>query len=141
MDSTLQSLTKYLTAQNLMTTIITFGWRMLSALIVLAIGMIIIRLLSSITRSTLKRTVRDTTVRRYTLSALKILLWIILIIILLSVFGIETTSLAAILAAAGLAIGLALQGSLSNLAAGFMLLLFRPFKAGEEIEVATVTGT
>jgi small conductance mechanosensitive channel len=140
MDSTLSSLAKYFTAANLTTTLVRFGWKVLSAIIVLLIGLILIRIVTSLVRSTLKRTVRDTTVRSYTQSAAQIILWVILVIILLGVFGIETTALAALLGAATLAIGLALQGSLSNFAAGFMLLLFRPFKAGDEVEVSNVTG-
>ncbi len=62
------------------------------------------------------------------------------IIACLGVFGIETTSFAAVIGAAGLAIGLALQGSLSNLASGVMLLLFRPFKLGDVVKTAGVTG-
>jgi small conductance mechanosensitive channel len=141
MDSTITSLTKYFAAANLTTTLIKFGWKALSALLVLAIGVVLIKAIISVVRSALKRTVRDATVRNYTQSATRIILWIILVIILLGVFGIETTALAALLAAATLAIGLALQGSLSNFAAGFMLLLFRPFKAGDEVEVSNVTGT
>jgi small conductance mechanosensitive channel len=59
----------------------------------------------------------------------------------LSQFGIETTSLVAVLGAAGLAVGLALQGTLSNLAAGIMLLVFRPFRTGHKVEVGNSTGT
>lgn len=140
MDSTLTSLTKYFTAVNLSNTLARFGWRVLSALLVLIIGMVLIRVIMSLFRSTLKRTVRDTTVRSYAQSAARIVLWIMLVIIILSVFGIETTTLAAMIGAAGLAIGLALQGSLSNFAAGIMLLLFRPFRAGDEVDVLTVTG-
>lgn len=141
MDSTLLSITRSLTAQNLTTNLVSFGWKLLSAVLVLLIGMAIIKVVTTLLRSTLRRTMHDPTVRYYVLSATKILLWVVLVLILLGVFGIQTTSLVAILGAAGLAVGLALQGSLSNFAAGFMLMLFRPFKAGDEIEVAGVTGT
>jgi small conductance mechanosensitive channel len=70
-----------------------------------------------------------------------VLLWVILVVVLLGVFGIDTGGFIAVLATAGLAIGLALQGTLSNFAAGFMLMFFRPFKAGDAIEVAGVSGT
>jgi small conductance mechanosensitive channel len=133
--------TKYFAAGNLTATLIEFGLKALSAIVVLLIGMVLIRLVISILRSTVKRTVRDHTVRSYIQSAARILLWIILAITLLGIFGVETTALAALLGAAGLAIGLALQGSLSNFAAGVMLLLFRPFKAGDQVEVTNVTGT
>jgi small conductance mechanosensitive channel len=68
-------------------------------------------------------------------------LWVILFMILLGIFGLDTTGIIALLGAAGLAIGLALQGTLSNFASGIMLLIFRPFKAGDSIEVAGVNGT
>jgi len=63
------------------------------------------------------------------------------LVVCLGVFGVNTTSLAALVGAAGLAIGLALQGSLSNLAAGVMLLLLRPFKVGDFIQIGSVQGT
>jgi len=69
------------------------------------------------------------------------ILMVIVVIAALGQMGIETTSFAAILAAAGLAIGLALQGSLSNFAAGVLIILFRPFKAGDYVEVAGIGGT
>jgi len=141
MDSTLTSLSAYLTAQNFTTALVSFGWKLLSAVVVLLMGLVLIKMVTSLLRSALRRTVHDTTIRYYTLSATKILLWVVLILILLGIFGIQTTSLVAILGAAGLAVGLALQGSLSNFAAGFMLMIFRPFKAGDEIEVAGVSGT
>ncbi len=65
----------------------------------------------------------------------------VVVIAVLSLFGIETTSLIAVLGAAGLAVGLALQGMLSNFAAGTMLLIFRPFRPGNYVEVAGVGGT
>jgi small conductance mechanosensitive channel len=139
-DSTFVTL-KNVSAESLLAMAVTFGWRLLSAMLVLLVGYIIIRVLLSVLRGTLKRTVADATVRQYVTSAARILLFIILVSVLLGVFGVATTSLAAIVGAAGLAVGLALQGSLSNFAAGFMLLVFRPFKAGDQIEVAGVSGT
>jgi len=73
----------------------------------------------------------------------KILRWLILVIagiMCLSAFGIETTSFAAVLGAAGLAVGLAFQGTLSNFSAGVMLLVFRPFKVGDAVTVGGTTG-
>ena len=63
------------------------------------------------------------------------------VLAVLSQFGIETTSIIAVLGAASLAIGLALQGTLSNVAAGVMLLIFRPFKVGDYVEAAGIAGT
>ena len=141
MDTTFASFTKSLTIEKLSSSLLSFGGKVLAAMLVLVIGMILLRIAMSLLHTTLKRTVRDATVRRYTMNATKSVLWIVLLMIILGVIGIETTSVTAILAAAGLAIGLALQGSLSNIAAGFMLLVFRPFRSGDDVEVATVTGT
>ncbi|MBS1912366.1 MAG: mechanosensitive ion channel family protein [Bacteroidetes bacterium] len=140
MDSTLTTLAHYFTPSSLAATSIRLGWKALSAALVLLIGLIVIRIVMSILRSALKRTVSDVTVRIYSENATRIVLWVVLLVMILGVFGIETTALAALLGAAGLAIGLALQGSLSNFAAGFMLLIFRPFKAGDVVEVAGVSG-
>ena len=74
-------------------------------------------------------------------SLVKYVIIAITIIAVLNRFGVETTSLVAVVGAAGLAIGLALQGTLSNVAAGVMLLLFRPFKVGDYIEAAGLAGT
>jgi small conductance mechanosensitive channel len=121
--------------------VIDFGWKLLGAVVVLIVGVLLIKLVVSIIRTTTRRTVPEPTVRQYVVSGTQIVLWIILILILLGVFGIETGGILAVLGTAGLAIGLALQGTLSNFAAGFMLLFFRPFKAGDSIEVAGVSGT
>lgn len=141
MNISFSQVAKYFTAQDLANSVIGVGWKVLSAFLVLAIGYSLMRILLSLLQTALRRTVHDPTVRRYVVSATRIMLWVILILLLLGIFGIQTTSLVTILGAAGLAIGLALQGSLSNFAAGFMLLLFRPFKAGDEVEVSGVLGT
>lgn len=119
----------------------TAAGRLLGAIAMLAVGIVVIRLLLRAIRLGLDRAIEDPTVRRYSVSIVKIFLWAVLAITLLGLFGIETTSVVAMLGAAGLAIGLALQGSLSNFAAGFMLMIFRPFRAGDEIEAAGVAGT
>ena len=138
----METFKQYLTSPDKLASVfISFGLKALGAIIVLVIGVLVIKFLLSIVQTTMRSTVRDTTVRQYTTSTARMVLWVILILIVLGVFGIDTASLVTLLAAAGLAIGLALQGTLSNFAAGFMLLLFRPFKAGDEVEVATVTGT
>jgi small conductance mechanosensitive channel len=142
MDSTFETFKQYLTSPDkLASLLLGFGVKVLGAVIVLVIGILLIKLILSVLQTTMRRTVRDTTVRQYAAGTARILLWAILLVILLGIFGLETAQFVTIIGAAGLAIGLALQGSLSNFAAGFMLLLFRPFKAGDEVEVATVTGT
>ena len=142
MDTT-ESIVRYYVSdpQRLGDLLMAGAVRLAAAIVVLVIGMIAIRLITAGIRRVLTRAIEDPTVRSYTLSIAKIFLWVILAVTLLSVFGIETTSVVAIVGAAGLAIGLALQGSLSNFAAGFMLMIFRPFRAGDEVEFAGVAGT
>jgi small conductance mechanosensitive channel len=140
MDSLFASIARHMTTDSIATTALHVGWKLVNALIALVIGVLLIRFITSFTRTLLGRMVHDSTVRSYIYNAMRALLWVLLAIIILSVFGIETTALAALLGAAGLAVGLALQGTLSNFAAGFMLLLLRPFRAGDTIEAGGVTG-
>lgn len=88
-----------------------------------------------------EKTQVDATLVRFLASAVRYVLLVAALISCLSGFGITTTSFAAVLGAAGIAIGLAFQGTLSNFAAGLMLLLFRPFKVGDTIKVGAHTGT
>lgn len=111
-----------------------YGGRVLLAILVLLIGLWVIkRIVRAVARISEKQ-VPDETLARFIGSAVDILLKVVLIISVASIVGIETTSFVAVLGAAGLAIGLALQGSLSNFAGGVMLLLFRPIKVGEYVE-------
>jgi small conductance mechanosensitive channel len=83
----------------------------------------------------------DETLRKYVINIGRIVLYVVLAISVIGIMGIETTSFAAILAAAGLAIGLSLQGSLGNFAGGFMIILFKPFKVGDFIEAQGHSGS
>jgi len=118
-----------------------YGLKLLMALIVLIIGLWIIKgLMKMITRTMVKRDV-DESLRGFLRSLLSVLLKIMLIISVAAMVGIEMTSFIAILGAAGLAVGLALSGTLQNFAGGVMILLFKPFKAGDFIEAQGYTGT
>lgn len=142
MDTTSVSLVDLLSDPNRLVGYFTeFGLKLLGAVVVTAVGILMIRMVISLIRRGTRRTVPEPTVRQYVISAVTIVLWIVLLLIILGIFGLETTSLITILGAAGLAIGLALQGTLSNIASGIMLMVFRPFKAGDSIEVAGVNGT
>ena len=83
----------------------------------------------------------DDMLRGFFGSIVRYLVLIVVVLAVMSQFGIETTSLIAVLGTAGLAIGLALQGTLSNIAAGVMLLIFRPFKIGHFVEIGGISGT
>jgi small conductance mechanosensitive channel len=112
------------------------------ALVVLIIGWFVAGLVSGLVRRKVNSNENiDDTLGNFLASVVK---WVILLMVLvavLGIFGIEATSLVAVLGAATLAIGLALQGTLSDLAAGFMLILFRPYKLGQYVDIGGTAGT
>ncbi len=111
------------------------------ALIAVILGRWVIGILVKMARKALEKRSFDPTLTRYLVSLTSIVLNIFLIIGVLSIFGIETTSFAALIAAMGLAIGAAWSGMLSNFAAGVFLILFKPFKVGDFVTAGGVTGT
>ena len=119
---------------------IDVGKMIVGALILWIIGRMVIRMVSRVADKTLKERL-DPTVARYLTSALEILLNILLVIAVLSVFGVETTTFAGLIAAGGVAIGMAWSGLLGNFAAGVFLLVLRPFKVGDFVTVGGQTGT
>ncbi len=120
--------------------LITYGIRILGAIVLLFVAFGVAKWAKSITYNALERSNLDLTLTKFFSNLARYLVLILGIVAILGLFGIDVTSIAAILAAAGFAIGLALQGTLSNFSAGVMLLVFRPFKAGDAIEVAGVRG-
>jgi small conductance mechanosensitive channel len=114
--------------------------RLAAAIAVLAGGWAAIGWLSRALGRFLAQTRVDPTLQPILTSALRYAGFVLVLILVLGQLGIETTSLLAVLGAAGLAIGLALQGTLSNIAAGLMLLLLRPFRVGDFIEIPSVAG-
>ncbi len=119
----------------------TWGLRVLGAIAVLIIGRIIAGRVRKLTQRVLERANTDPTLIPFFASISYYLILTIVIIAVLNLFGVETTSLVAVIGAAGLAIGLALQGTLSNFASGVMLLTFRPFRAGDYVDIAGTAGT
>ncbi|SDD89640.1 mechanosensitive ion channel family protein [Kordiimonas lacus] len=118
------------------------GITILAAILVLVIGLWLAGFVERRLNAAFKKSSKiDPTVSSFMASLAKYAVIIFTGIALLDQFGIETTSLVAVLGAAGLAIGLALQGTLSNLAAGVMLLIFRPFRVGQFVEVGGHAGT
>jgi small conductance mechanosensitive channel len=111
------------------------------ALIAFVVGRWVIGKLVGFTQAGLARQNFDPTLARYVVSIVSIVLNVFLIIGILSLFGIETTSFAALIAAMGLAIGAAWSGMLSNFAAGVFLILFKPFKVGDFVSAGGVGGT
>jgi small conductance mechanosensitive channel len=120
--------------------IVPLGWRLLGALAVLFVGLVIVRALRLATRRLMSARHLDPTLAAYLDTSLGILLKVLLVIAVFGVLGVETTSFAALLAAAGIAIGAAWSGLLANFAAGLFLLFLRPFKVGDLVEVGGITG-
>lgn len=118
-----------------------YGLKVLAALAIFFIGKWVVRRATNILKSLMKKAKIEKTLVDFLGNILYVLGLAFIVIASLSQLGVETTSLAAIIAAAGLAIGLAMQDSLSNLAAGVMLIFFKPFKAGDYIEAAGTAGT
>ena len=119
---------------------VQFGTKLLVAIIVLIIGLWIIKRVLKLFDLAMSKKKVEITLHKFLLSIVGILLKAILIIVFASMVGVETTSLIAVLGAAGLAIGLALQGSLSNFAGGILILFFKPFKAGDVIDAQGYVG-
>ncbi len=118
-----------------------FGLKVLGAFALLIVGWMIGGAIKRALRRLFARTEFDETLEVFLTSLVYWLFMIIVVVAVLGVFGVETTSLVAVLGAGGFAVGLAMQGTLSNFSAGVMLLIFRPFKLGDFIEAAGVSGT
>ena len=119
---------------------VAIGVKVIGAIILWMIGRILIGLARRLVTSTLRQRNLDETLSRYIDSTLDVLLNLILVIAVLGVFGVETTTFAGLLAAAGVAIGMAWSGLLSNFAAGAFLIVLRPFKVGDFVSAGGVTG-
>ena len=124
-------ITQYL--QDSIPGLITFGLEVLAALVAFFIGRLVIKWIRKIVRRSFERSEADKGVEQFVDSLLKYGLYGILIFCLISSLGFDTTSVAALLASSGVAIGLALQGSLSNFAGGVLILLLKPFVVGDYI--------
>lgn len=118
-----------------------YGTRIISALAIILVGRWLARKLSQLLLGVMERRDLDPSLRHFSASLVHYGVLALVAIAALGQLGIQTASLAALIAAAGLAIGLAMQGSLSNFAAGFLLLVFRPFRVGDYVELAGTAGT
>jgi len=122
--------------------ITSYGLNVLGALVILVIGLKVAGWSGRATEKTLNKLKRvDPTLIGFFSSLVRYAVMTFVLIAVLNQFGVQTTSLIAVLGAAGLAIGLALQGTLSNVAAGVMLLIFRPYKVGDFVEAGGHAGT
>ena len=119
---------------------IKFGFKVLIALVLYFVGAWLIRKSKNLVARAFTRRKADATLTSFIQSLVTAVLWIILIMVMIGTLGINTTSLAALLAAGGMAIGMAMSGTVQNFAGGLMLLAFKPFKAGDFIEAQGFAG-
>lgn len=127
--------------KNLGSSFMTMLPKLIFALVVLIVGVIVTKLVLFGLSRGLGRTKLDLTVTKFTTQVAKIVLYLVLITIVLSLLGIPSTSIITVIGTAGVAIGLALQDSLSNVAGGFLLMINKPFKIGDYIISNGVEGT
>ena len=121
--------------------IISFGIKVMFSLIIFAVGMRLIKWCRKILRKSMEKANAEIGVIQFVDSAVKFALYAILIVIIAGRFGIETTSFAALLASAGVAVGMGLQGSLSNIAGGVLIMILKPFAVGDYIISGSYEGT
>ena len=127
--------------QNILNAIISAIPMILMAIIVLIVGLVLCKLALKLISKGLDKTKIDLTVNNFLKQCCKIILYVLLITVVLSMLGIPATSVITVIGTAGVAVGLALQSSLSNVAGGIMLMINKPFKIGDYIVVSGVEGT
>jgi small conductance mechanosensitive channel len=126
---------------NFLKILIAYSPKVISAFMVLVVGLYAIRIINRVVKKIMIKRAVDPTLSKFLADILLWALRILLFITVISRLGIETSSFVAILGAAGLAVGLSLQGSLSNFAGGMLIILFKPFRVGDTIEAQGVSGT
>lgn len=129
-----------LLAADTLSILIAFGLKVIGFVLLVVVARIVAGWLGGFVKKRMRKAKVDETLTKFAGKMIYVTILVLAIIAGLGIFGIETASFAAVLAGAGLAIGLALQGTLSNFSAGVMLLLFRPFKVGDVISVGGSTG-
>ena len=141
MDSLRETLTIWLDPQFTGPLVMGWGLKLLAALLIYLIGRWVAKALTRWVRRSIIKANVDATLSRFLSSIVYMVLIVFVVLTALSALGVNTTNFLAILGAAGLAVGLALKDSLSNFAAGVMLVFFRPFRMGDYIEAAGISGT
>lgn len=126
---------------NLLNIVLDYSPKLISAFLILFLGLYLIRISNRVLRKIMIRRKLDPTLSKFLADLLLWALRILLFITFISKLGIETSSFVAILGAMGLAVGLSLQGSLSNFAGGMLIILFKPFRVGDLIEAQGVIAT
>ena len=131
-DEILQKVSEYLAE---------YGLKVVGALAIFVVGRWVAKLLSRLAAKALAKARIDKTLVRFTENLSYVVLLVFVVVAALATAGVETTSFIAVLGAAGLAIGLALQGSLANFAAGVLMIIFKPMKVGDFVEIGGIKGT
>ncbi|MEA3240107.1 MAG: mechanosensitive ion channel [Pseudomonadota bacterium] len=121
--------------------VVVYGLRLIAAVAIFIIGRWVAKLIRKVVEKLMTKKAMEPTIISFTCNLIYTAIVVFVVIAAISKLGVQTTSFIAVLGAAGLAIGLALQGSLANFAAGFLLIIFHPFKAGDFIDAAGMTGT
>lgn len=125
---------------NILSFILMYGPKFIGALLVFIVGLYLINWIASLATKGLKKNGLDVSLQSFLSSMISVALKIMLLITVAGMLGIQTTSFVAVIGALGLAVGLALQGSLSNFAGGVLILVFKPFKVGDLIESQGQSG-
>jgi small conductance mechanosensitive channel len=125
----------------LKTSALDFGIALITALVIFYVGRLVVRMITRGMRKVMDAREVDKTLVTFVSNLVNMILMVVVVIAAVGALGVQTTSFIAILGAAGLAVGLALQGSLSNFAAGVLIIIFRPYKVGDWIEGAGVSGS
>jgi len=115
--------------------------KVIIALVIYFVGMKLIKIVTNLTKKAFEKAKVDAGVQSFLMSALRIVLYLVLFLAIIGYFGFQVTSLAALVASAGVTVGLALQGSLSNLAGGVLILVLKPFRIGDYIVAQGQEGT
>lgn len=129
------------TIQELLPLLSAYGLKVIGAIVILLVGRFAARLCQKAARRLMDRGEIDQTVSSFAANLVYFAVLAFAVVAALAKFGVETTSFVAVLGAAGFAVGMALQGSLGNFAAGVLLLIFRPFKVGDYIDAGGTSGT
>jgi small conductance mechanosensitive channel len=124
----------------LQTSALDFGINLVTAIVIFYVGRMVVRLITRGIRKVMEAQEIDMTLVSFVSNLVNMVLLVIVVIAAVGALGVQTTSFIAILGAAGLAVGLALQGSLSNFASGVLIIIFRPYKVGDWIEGAGISG-
>lgn len=119
----------------------SIGAKLVAAILIFLVGRWLARVITNVARKAFQKANMEDTLEKFLCNMLNAVLLVVVVIAAIGALGVQTTSLLAVLGAAGLAVGLALQGSLSNFASGVLIVAFRPYKVGDFIEAGGVAGT